>query len=249
MAVTISWRPDWCSATSTRFALDEIRSEQIRAEHAGYTVGELATYIPELVAADPSGFGISLSSSSDGYVYETGDTGTEFTIQSLSKPLSYALTLDQLGESAVDAEIGVEPSGEAFNETSVDRVTKIPENAMIDAGAIAAVSLIPGATVDDRFAKIRKFYSDCAGRQLELDEQVYRSEKATGSRNRAIAYMLESFGVLDGDSDEVPDVYFRHCSLLVNSTDLARTGANLARGGVNPMTGRAVTDSWSYGAP
>jgi glutaminase len=216
--------------------------DRIRAEHAACTEGELATYIPELAAADPSGFGMSLSSS-DGYVYETGDTGTEFTIQSISKPLTYALALDQLGESAVDAKIGVEPSGEAFNEISVDRVTKIPKNPMINAGAIAAVSLIPGASVDDRFAKIREFYSACAGRQLELDEQVYRSEKATGSRNRAIAYMLESFGVLDGDPDEVLDVYFRQCSLLVTSTDLARIGATLARGGVNPMTGRTVTDS------
>jgi glutaminase len=216
--------------------------DQIRAEHAGCTDGALASYIPELAAADPNDFGMSLSSS-DGYVYESGDAAKEFSIQSISKPLTYALALDQLGEAAVDAKIGVEPSGEAFNEISVDRVTNRPKNPMINAGAIASVSLIPGANPEERFALIREFYSACAGRRLAIDEQVYASEKATGSRNRAIAYMLQSFGVLDDDPDEVLDVYFRQCSLLVTSTDLARIGATLARGGVNPLTGRTVTDN------
>lgn len=216
--------------------------DRICEEHAGCTEGELASYIPELADVDPEGFGMSLSSA-DGHVYQSGDAAIEFTIQSISKPLTYALALDLLGEDAVDAKIGVEPSGEAFNEISVDSSTKTPKNPMINAGAIAAVSLIPGGDADERFARIRDFYSACAGRPLHLDEQVYRSEKATGSRNRAIAYMLESFGVLDGDPDEALDVYFRQCSLLVTSTDLARIGATLARGGVNPMTGRRVTDN------
>lgn len=112
---------------------------------------------------------------------------------------------------------------------------------MINAGAIAAVALVPGASPDERFETIRDFYSACAGRRLELDEDVYRSEKVTGSRNRAIAYMLDSFGVLADDPDEVLDVYFRQCSLRVTSVDLARMGATLARGGINPQTGRRVT--------
>lgn len=215
--------------------------DQIRQEHAGVAEGRLADYIPELATVDPEGFGLSLSSS-DGFVYESGDTTVEFTIQSISKPLTYALALDQIGEAAVDARIGVEPSGEAFNEISVDNVTKTPKNPMINAGAIAAVSLVPGATADQRFSRIHDFYSACAGRRLGVDLDVYASEKATGSRNRAIAYMLESFGVLDGDPDEVLDVYFRQCSITVTSTDLARMAATLARGGVNPLTGRRVTD-------
>src|ERR1700742_5219142 len=96
------------------------------------------------------------------------------------------------------------------------------------------------STPDERFAQIQEFYSEFAGRRLELDYDVYASEKATGSRNRAIAYMLQSFGVLDDDPEEVLDVYFRQCSLKVTSTDLARMGATLARGGVNPMTARRV---------
>lgn len=206
------------------------------------TDGALADYIPELADVDPNGFGVSLSSA-DGYVYESGDAARQFTIQSISKPFTYALALDAAGEAVVDATIGVEPSGEAFNEISVDKVTKTPKNPMINAGAIAAASLVPGATPDERFAAIREFYSGFAGRQLELDHDVYESEKATGNRNRAIAYMLASFGVLQGNPDDALDVYFRQCSLNVTSTDLARMAATLARGGVNPATGRRVTSA------
>jgi glutaminase len=216
--------------------------DRILDEHRLSTEGALASYIPELTRVDPNGFGLSLSSA-DGYVYECGDAAVEFTIQSISKPFTYALALDRIGQGAVDARIGVEPSGEAFNEISVDKTTKKPKNPMINAGAIAAVSLIPARSPDERFAMIQEFYSAFAGRRLELDHDVYASEKATGSRNRAIAYMLQSFGVLDDDPDEVLDVYFRQCSFNVTSTDLARMAATLARGGVNPLTGRRVTNA------
>ncbi|MDV3127955.1 glutaminase A [Mycobacterium sp. 21AC1] len=216
--------------------------DQICAEHSGLHDGELAGYIPELATVNPDGFGLTLSAS-DGYVYESGDTAVEFTIQSISKPFTYALAIDQIGEAAVDARIGVEPSGEAFNEISVDNVTKTPKNPMINAGAIAAVSLVPGADPDERFARIHDFYSACAGRRLDIDQDVYTSEKSTGNRNRAIAYMLTSFGVLQGDPDEVLDVYFRQCSIKVTSTDLARMATTLARGGFNPVTGQRVTDA------
>ncbi|MGI9123847.1 MAG: glutaminase A [Mycobacterium sp.] len=213
--------------------------DQLVAEFAPVADGALADYIPELTEVDPTGFGLTLSAA-DGFLYESGDARTEFTIQSISKPFTYALALDQAGQDAVDAKIGVEPSGDAFNEISVDEHTKTPKNPMINAGAIAAVALVPGAGPDERFAKIQDFYSACAGRPLELDEEVYRSEKATGNRNRAIAYMLTSFGVLE-DPDDVLDVYFRQCSLKVTSVDLARMAATLARGGINPQTGRRVT--------
>lgn len=216
--------------------------DDIVGEVAGVTDGALADYIPELSQADPSRFGLALSAS-DGFLYESGDARTDFTIQSISKPFTYALALELAGQDAVDAKIGVEPSGDAFNEISVDEKTKTPKNAMINAGAIAAVSLVPGASPDERFARLQEFYSAFAGRSLELDEAVYRSEKATGNRNRAIAYMLTSFGVLDDDPDDILDVYFRQCSLRVTSVDLARMAATLARGGINPQTGRRVADA------
>lgn len=216
--------------------------DQIRAEHVTNTDGALADYIPELARVDPGALALSLSLA-DGYVYECGDCAVEFTIQSVSKPFTYALALDRIGQQAVDAKIGVEPSGEAFNEISVDETTKTPKNSMINAGAIAAVSLIPAVSAGDRFDQILEFYSAFAGRQLSVDHDVYASEKATGSRNRAIAYMLQSFGVLDGDPDEILDVYFQQCSINVTSTDLARMAATLARGGVEPRSGRRVTSA------
>lgn len=238
----MAWSPRRCQYDPTvPEQLVQHYLDQLVAEYAAVTDGALANYIPELTEVDPNGFGMTLSAS-DGYLYEAGDARTEFTIQSISKPFTYALALDQVGQEAVDAKIGVEPSGDAFNEISVDQHTKIPKNPMINAGAIAAVSLIPGASPDERFDRLRTFYSACAGRPLELDENVYRSEKATGNRNRAIAYMLTSFGVLE-DPDDVLDVYFRQCSLKVTSVDLARMAATLARGGINPQTGRRVTDA------
>ena len=216
--------------------------DQIRAEHVNDTGGALADYIPELARVDPDRFGLSLSLA-DGYVYESGDTALEFTIQSVSKPFTYALALERIGPAAVDAKIGVEPSGEAFNEISVDEATKTPKNPMINAGAIATVSLVPGTTADDRFHQIHEFYSACAGRELTVDYDLYASVKVTGSRNRAIAYMLQSFGVLDGDPDEILDVYIRQCSINVTSTDLARMAATLARGGVEPVAGRRVASA------
>lgn len=235
------------SAGPTSYDLDVAALVQryldgIFAEHAAVTDGQLADYIPELARVDPTGFALSLSSS-DGYVYETGDAGVQFTMQSISKPFTYALALDQLGLADVDARIGVEPSGEGFNKISVDQVTNVPKNPMINAGAIVACSLIPGRTAADRFGLVREFYSACAGRHLEFDEEVYRSEKTTGSRNRGIAYLLDSFGALACDPDDALDLYIRQCSLKVTSTDLARMAATLTRGGLNPLTGRQVTDA------
>lgn len=207
--------------------------------------GALADYIPELTRVDPDGFGLSMCMH-DGHVYSDGDSGVEFTIQSVSKPLTYALVLTRLGFAATDAKIGVEPSGEAFNEISVDEARR-PKNPMINAGAILASSLllpperaVAGEVVDAVFADLADFYSACAGRQLSIDPDIYRSEAASGARNRAIAYMLDSFGVVDTDPEAALDLYYRQCSMRVTTDDLATIGATIANGGVNPRTGRQV---------
>lgn len=218
--------------------------DEIREEHADVTEGQLADYIPELSKVDPSGFALSLELA-DGFIYESGDTAVEFAMQSISKPFTYALALDQAGKEAVDERIGVEPSGEAYNLISVDESTKKPKNAMINIGAITAVSLVPAATPDERFDRILDFYSECAGRRLEVNDDMYNSEKTTGSRNRAIAYLLDSFGILDDDPDEVLDVYVRQCSIMITSTDLARMAATLARGGINPVSRSRVASGWA----
>lgn len=218
---------------------------KIMSDCADDRAGEVADYIPELAAVDPDGYGLSVAMH-DGYLYSLGDSGTAFTIQSVSKPLTYAMALSRLGPTEVDAKIGVEPSGEAFNQISVDSRRR-PKNAMINAGAIVASSLllppireVDPEVVEKTFEEILAFYSACAGRQLTLNHDVFESEAATGSRNRAIAYMLDSFGGLDTHPDAAIALYFRQCAIEVTTNDLAVMGTTIACGGANPRTGRRV---------
>lgn len=201
--------------------------------------GTVATYIPELALADPRWFGISLATA-DGFVYEVGDTRQLFTIQSISKPFVYGLALEDRGKPAVLDRIGVEPTGDAFNEISLESSSGRPRNPMINAGAIAATSLVAGHSLEDRWARILALFSLYAGRGLQLDEKVYCSERETGHRNRAISHMLRNFGIIDRDPEPALDLYFRQCSIEVTARDLSIMGATLANGGANPITGERV---------
>src|SRR5262249_43507996 len=149
--------------------------------------GEVATYIPELAKADPAWFGISIVTV-DGYVYAVGDTDRPFTIQSMSKPAVYAAALADRGREHVLKKVGVEPSGEAFNSISLDPQTGAPLNPMINAGAIASTGLVAGANAGEQWSRIAEMMSALVGRELEVDEAVYRSESDSGFRNRAIAW-------------------------------------------------------------
>lgn len=197
--------------------------------------GELADYIPELAAVQPDSFALCLATA-DGQIYGSGDDTTPFTIQSISKPFTYALALADRGPAAVADRMDVEPSGEPFNEISLDPVTERPRNPMINAGAITAASLIDGRDPAERFERIVRCYSRFAGRDLTMNEAVYASEARTGYRNRAIGYMLRSFGIIDSDPDEAVDRYFRQCSVDVTCRDLAVMAATLANNGVNPLS-------------
>ena len=149
-------------------------ARSLRAVHARFQPladGAVATYIPELARANPAWFGICLATA-DGHVYEVGDTRQPFTIQSISKPFVYGLALEDRGRPAVLERIGVEPSGEAFNEISLERATGRPLNPMINAGAIIATSLVAGASPEERWARLLALLSLYAGRGLRLDETV-----------------------------------------------------------------------------
>ncbi|HTW14229.1 MAG TPA: glutaminase [Nocardioides sp.] len=194
--------------------------------------GELAAYIPELADADPERFALALATV-DGTVYAVGDDEVEFSIQSISKPFAYALALARHGLDAVLAKVGVEPSGDAFNELSLEIGTGRPFNPMINAGALTVHALIDDETV------LRGF-SAFAGRELEVDEAVFTSELETADRNRAIAFMLRSHGIVEADAQQVVEGYTRQCSVLVTVRDLALMAATLANGGVQPVTGQRV---------
>lgn len=213
--------------------------ETIYEQCKGAKEGAVADYIPELTKADPEWYGISIVTA-DGYSYSIGDTDRDFTIQSISKAFTFGMALDEYGEEALSQKVGVEPSGEAFNEISLDPETGRPSNPMINAGAIATAGQVPGTGLDERFERIRKCYSSYAGRELSLEESVYSSESATGFRNRAIAYLLRNSEIIQDPVDENCELYFKQCSLLVNCLDLASMGAALANNGVNPLSGERV---------
>ncbi|WP_406604984.1 glutaminase [Corynebacterium kroppenstedtii] len=202
--------------------------------------GAPASYIPELANVDPERFGVSLATI-DGKVYGSGDTETEFTIQSIAKPFVYALALEDRGFRDVLKRVSVEPSGEAFNEVSLDEEGR-PLNPMINVGALTTHSLVGGDdwTQGQRLQRIIDGLSAFAGRRLQVDERVCGSELEHAHRNLSIAHMLRSYDIFPQDPRVIVEGYTRSCSLLVSTRDLAIMAATLANKGINPITGEKV---------
>ncbi len=205
------------------------------------TEGTVADYIPELGKADPAWFAICVTMI-DGQSFAFGDGEQAFTIQSISKPFVYGMALDAHGREATLAKIGVEPSGDAFNSIVLEPRTHRPHNPMVNAGAIAAASLVPGDGPADRLNHVLDTFARYIGHPVQVDMAVFTSERATGHRNRAIAHLMRNFGILDDRLEESLDLYFKQCSILVTCTDLAMMAATLANGGVHPLTGAAALD-------
>ncbi|MDN6325061.1 MAG: glutaminase [Corynebacterium sp.] len=205
--------------------------------------GAVADYIPELAKADPTPLAIAMCTN-QGWIYSVGDDEREFTIQSISKPFAYAAALQDCGVEKVLETVGMEPSGEAFNELSLDGKTHRPVNPMINAGAIAVNQLINGedSSVEDRVDVIVEYFSRLAGRQLTVDEDVTASETGSADRNLALAHMLRSYDVISDRAEDAVASYTRQCSIRVTVKDLAVMGATLALGGVQPLTGERILE-------
>lgn len=205
--------------------------------------GAVADYIPVLAQADPDWFAVC-AAEVDGSVHSAGDVEVEFSIQSISKAFVYALVCDAYGHEVVAERIGVNNTGLPFNSVvAIELNDGHPMNPMVNAGAIATTALMPGDDPDAQWDAIMAGLSGFAGRPLELDETVYRSEAETNHRNRAIATLLESYGRIELDPLAAVDVYTRQCALRVTASDLAVMGATLADGGVNPVTGQQVVSA------
>jgi glutaminase len=203
------------------------------------TSGKNADYIPALAAVDSKLFGIALVST-DNQSYTLGDVSAPFSIQSISKVYSLALAMEEAGPEQVFAKIGSEATGRPFN--SVNAVVDMPThsaNPLVNAGAIATVSLIKG-NAEEKWNKILSFYSKAAGEKLTLIDEVYKSEAATNQGNRALAYLLLKYERIYADPLESVDVYTKQCSVGVNARQLAVMGATLANHGINPVTGERV---------
>jgi glutaminase len=210
--------------------------------YRGIAEGTVADYIPALAKASADWFGICVADVHGG-IHAVGDTDRAFSIQSISKPFVFALVCQALGGGRARASIGVNATGLPFNsvmaiELNADRTM----NPMVNAGAIATTSLAPGANAEERWRFIREGLSRFAGRELQMDQEVYESEAATNQRNQGIARLLLGYERMYSDPEDATDIYTRQCALNVTARDLAVMGATLADGGVNPVTKERVVD-------
>tara|TARA_R110000868_G_scaffold45045_1_gene149760 strand:+ start:16148 stop:17416 length:1269 start_codon:yes stop_codon:yes gene_type:complete len=206
--------------------------------------GTVAHYIPELAKQDPDAFGLAVCSI-DGQRLALGEAHTRFCLQSVVKPLNYALTLALNGERFVHDHVGREPSGQRFNELALNADNR-PHNPMINAGAIMCSAMIrPNRPLAERFDLITRFWDSASGgHDCRFDEAVYRSELTTADRNYALARLMQEHGVFpEGcNVDAALDLYFRSCSITMDCRALSVVAATLANGGVCPLTGHRIAE-------
>src|SRR6266404_6985090 len=214
-----------------REAYDKFRSD---------TSGKNADYIPYLAQVDPRMFGVAVVTT-DNQVISVGEVNYKFSIQSISKVYTLALAMEELGADKVFQRVGSEPTGRAFNSpVAVVEMPTHTANPLVNAGAIATTSLISGSDANEKWNKILGFYSKAAGEKLTLIDEVYKSEAATNTGNKALSMLLAKYDRIYADPFESVDIYTKQCSVGVNAAQLARMGATLANNGVNPATGEQV---------
>lgn len=228
------------SPVSPRRELVQAVIQEAYDKFKGETKGKNADYIPYLAHVDSKLFGIAVVTT-DNQVLTLGDVNYSFSIQSISKVFTLALAMKELGADKVFEKVGSEPTGRPFNSpiAVVDMATHTG-NPFVNAGAIATTSLISGKTADDKWNKILAYYGKAAGEKLTLIEDVYKSEAATNTGNKALSMLLAKYDRIYADPFESVDVYTKQCSVGVNATQLARMGATLANNGINPATGEQV---------
>ncbi len=204
--------------------------------------GKVASYIPELKKANQDDLGICIIDKNNN-IYCAGDYNKKFTIQSISKPIVLALALMDNEWEYVFSKVGMEPSGDPFNSIMKLETndTKKPCNPMINAGAIATTALIKGKDLQEKEKRMISFFRKLAKNDsLQINEDVYKSEKLTGDRNRAMGYLLKNDGFIEGDVEEVLDLYFKQCSIEIDTVDLARIGLLFANYGIDMETGERI---------
>ena len=217
--------------------------ESILEECAPYAKqGKLADYIPELAKANPDDFGICIIGNDK--VYSTAGVYLKlFTIQSIVKPILLLLALIDNGIDCVKNHIGVEATGKPFDAINYNDKSLLRENInpMVNMGAIVMCTLIKGDTYDEKFNHLLQLTRKLANNpDIDLDQDVYASEKRTGNKNRALAYLLKTYGMIQDDVEDVLDCYFKACSIKVCCEDLAIIGLVFANHGESPLTGESI---------
>jgi glutaminase len=247
IAISFGYAPPAINAQTGSVSPVAPKREQVEAivkeayeKFRGDTGGKNSDYIPYLAQVDSKMFGIAVVTT-DNQVFSIGDVKYSFSIQSISKVYTLALAMNELGADTVFQKIGSEPTGRAFNSpiAVVDMPTHTG-NPFVNAGAIATTSLISGRDENEKWNKILDFYSKAAGEKLQLIDEVYKSEAATNTGNKALSYLLAKYDRIYADPFESVDIYTKQCSVGVNAVQLARMGATLANNGINPSTGQRV---------
>jgi glutaminase len=216
--------------------------EEAYARFKSNNDGKNSQVYPALAKVPSDLFGICIVGTS-GNVYAIGDSDYEFTIMSVSKPFIFALVCEEIGVEEARQKLGVNATGMAFNSLAgIERSPDGRSNPMVNSGAIATTSLVPGGNLEARWKFIHDGLSRFAGRKLPLNDEVYASASATNFRNQAIARMLQSYGRIYIDPADAVDLYTKQCALNVSAKDLAVMGATLADGGVNQITKERVVD-------
>jgi glutaminase len=213
------------------------------AKYAGLTEGKNADYIPALAKVPSQLFGIVVVTV-DGQVHAVGDAGQHFSMQSISKVFTMAEVMQEHGDQAIEDGVGVDATGQVFNSiVAVEQYRGHEMNAFVNPGAIATTSMVSGGDEKAIWKKIIGLYSAFAGRELAVNQEVYRSESDTNQRNRAIGMLMHAYGLIKEHPERATDLYTRQCSVNVDARDLAVMAATLANGGTNPVTKRPVIDA------
>lgn len=220
------------------------RLDELYRRYLDEPEGEVVEYYDEEATEEEKEyFGVSLVSK-DGASFETGDHDVPFALQSISKAFVYGMALEDCGREAVLESVGVEPSGEAFNSIEFDEKASRPHNPMVNAGALATTSLVLHGDEPEKCMEriLRTLRIYAANDSLCVDEELLAAQFEDNDRNRAIAYLMRSHGMIEGDVEAILELYLRQCSVFVTSHDLGMMAATLANGGVNPETGERALE-------
>lgn len=223
--------------------MENILEELVERNRYLTSRGKVADYIPELAKADSKALGICIIDL-NGQVYKSGNCNDRFTMQSISKVVNLICALEDNPLDKLLSKISFEPTADGFNSiTSLEtKNANKPLNPMINSGAIVTVSMLNGNTGKEKYERALGIFKKMTNNEdLKLNQDVYKSEKATASRNRALAYYMHSTGIIDGDVEDILEAYFKLCSLEINCIDIANIGAVLANDGISPITGEVIT--------
>ncbi|AZU64376.1 glutaminase [Neobacillus mesonae] len=198
--------------------------------------GQCASYIPALEKVNPSQLGVAMVGP-DGTVLKSGECEATFTLQSISKVISFIAACLDFGTPYVLDRVDVEPTGDAFNSIVRLEVHKPgrPFNPMINAGALTVASLLGGRSSLEKIESFLIFFEKMVGKRPSINEEVFQSEWQTAHRNRALAYYLKETGFLESTVEEALEVYLKQCSIVVNTEDIAMIGLVLAYDGFHPI--------------